>query len=213
MKERQGQIGVVVLLVFLSALALLWLVRDSVREAFVIPILYLFWLGKLVFNSLHQGIFWGLLLLAATILLLHGLRQRSQPGPAAQFRTMRQRRSWRVTHWANLVARTAPESSHDIYALSEFRRLIFSVWAYRAHRSPQEIEQAIKAGVLEPPPEFRAYFENGELQREPARRTLRRALDRLRSRFGGHESQHPLSSDPHLRLLIESLENDLEART
>ena len=87
------------------------------------------------------------------------------------------------------------------------------MWACRAHLSPQEIEQQIKAGVLEPPPELQFYFENSHGPRQPGRSALGQALDRLRARLGGHEPQSPLDADPHLRLLIESLENELEART
>jgi hypothetical protein len=212
-KKRQGQVGIVVLLVFLSALALLWLFRYTVRDTFVIPILYLLWLARLVFNSIHQVIFWGILFLAVAILLFYGLRRKSRSGSAVQRRMATQHRNWRVAHWAALVRRTSPESSHDIYARSEFRKLILSVWACRAHLSPQELEQEIKAGVLEPPSEIRSYFENNGGPGQPGRSTLRQALDRLRVRLGGHEPQSPLDADPHLRLLIESLENQLEAKT
>jgi hypothetical protein len=210
-KERQVGVPVVVLLVFLGTLVLLWFLRHSIRETLVIPILYLLWLGRLVFNSIHQAVFWGLLLLAAAILLLRGLRRRSQPGPAGARRTMRQHRSRRVAHWAVLVERTPLRSSHDIYALNEFRRLISAVWAYRAHLSPQEIERDIRSGVLDPPPELQLYFEDSAGPGEPGRGTIGRALDPLRSWFRGRRSQPPSSANAHLWSLIESLENDLEA--
>ena len=213
MKDRHGQLLLVGLLVFLVVLALLLLLRHAVRETFVIPLLYLVWLGNLIFKSIPQGVFWFLLFLVAAILLFSSLRRKSQPEPVLPPTRRRQQQSRRVAHWAALVKRTAgpaDESRRDAFALRTFRKLIVSVWAYRAHLSPREIERDIKSGLLEPPPECRFYFQDGGRSEEAGTRILRRALHRLRSVFRMRGSQASLSSNPHLHSLIKSLETEWE---
>lgn len=212
MRNRERRAYVVVGLVFLVALTVLVLQRDVLQQTFVIPILYLFWLGRLVFNSMHQNIFWAFLLLAVAILLLSSARRPSRPGPAAQRRQKKQGASQRVAHWASQVRRIGASSYRDLAAFREFRKLIYSVWAYRDNVSPEEIERDVRDGVLEPPPEFQFYFQSSNWSEEPERNLVKRELQRIRSRFRMDGTHLSPGSSPQLSRLIQSLENDLEVK-
>jgi hypothetical protein len=214
------------LTVFLAGLALLLLLRQTVREVFIIPVLYLAWLGIRIFRGIHQAVFWMLLFLVAAVLLFSSLRKRPQPRPAVTLAPKRREISRRVAHWARLVKRTAgaadtaearPRASQDVFALRSFARLIVSVLAYRAHVSPAELERDIRVGVLEPPADLRFYldFSNGSTSGEPGRTatlrgTVRGAALGLKSALRRLRSRPPLSSDLHLQALIRSLETEWE---
>jgi hypothetical protein len=200
----------VALLVFAVALALLLLLRQTVREAVVVPILYLAWLGNLVFRSIHQAIFWALFSLAVAVLLFTSLPRRSRPRRAATRPVGRAPENRRVATWAALAARLADESRADFFASREFRKLIVSVWAYRVNLSPMELESDIRSGVLEVPPEWRFYFQASPRPQEAHRGVLRRVLRRLRSAFRVGGPRPARSSYPHLHVLIQSLEAEQE---
>jgi hypothetical protein len=205
-ESRGTRIGIVFLLLFCIVLGLLLLVRGTVQETFVIPLLYLFWLGGLIFDSVPQAIFWGLLIVVVAILLIRSLTYRMAAGPAPDRGSRPEQANHRVARWAGLVRRTASGHSRDGFALNEFRKLIYSVWAYRANLSPDEIERQVASGALEVPPEFRFYIEDRGWADMPGRSVWERALRRLQALLGRDGSPSTESGDPQLSPMLESLE-------
>ncbi len=206
-EPRPTRFWIVFLLLFCAVLGLLLWARGAVRETVVIPILYLFWLGRLVLGSFPQAVFWGLLVLIAAILLARGLRRRPASGPAEDRAGRRQVENRRVAHWAALVRRTASARSRDGYALTEFRKLIFAAWAYRANLSPADVERDLASGVLEPPPEFQFYLQDPARSDPPDRTLWRRALGRLRALLRKDTAPSP---DPDLLSTLQALERMCE---
>jgi hypothetical protein len=209
-KSRHWVLYAVALVGFLSALAVLLFLRETVREAVVVPVLYLAWLGNLVFRSIHQAIFWAAFFLLALILLATSLWRRAGREQLVARAPGRRQKSGRVATWAALVARTADESRTDLFALRAFRRLITTVWAYQENVSPSEIEADVRSGALTPPAEWQFYFQSGARPEAMRSSVLRRTLRRLVSMFRARESRAGLSPESRLRSLIESLEAEQE---
>ncbi len=67
--QRYIPLGIVLLMT-----ALLVLVLDNFLQNVVLqPLLYVLWFGGLVLSSLHQSVFWGVLLVVALVLILRSL--------------------------------------------------------------------------------------------------------------------------------------------
>jgi hypothetical protein len=191
------------LLLFCLVMGLLLLARGPVRETFVIPLLYLYWLSSLIFGSLPQAVFWAVLLLVTVILLARVLSKRPAAEPAHDRGVRPQQANYRLAHWAALTRRTAGGQSRDFYALNEFRRLIYAAWAYRANLNPADIERDVASGVLQPPPEFEFYLQDSRWSEPLDTGLWRRALRRLRSLLGRDEAPSPA---PDLDAMLQSLE-------
>jgi hypothetical protein len=216
MKSRSRPLLVVLLLALTVAAMLLLVFRQGVREILVIPVLYATWVGGLIFKSLHQGVFWGLMLLVVGVLFAANLRRR--PGERAQTGRVvaPSRKSQRVAYWARQIQNNREEAFRKPNALNGLGRLIVSVWAFRANQSPLEIEQALEDGRLELPPELACFFEQEGGRRQaperdgPAwgRRTWRRVSALLRR----GDPPPPTPFEQQVDAMIQSLEDQLEGR-
>src|SRR5690606_26201445 len=71
-KTRIGLAALLTLLVF-GVLALLY--WDFIREAVVIPIYYMLWMGNLVLNAIPQGVYLGILILISMVIAVNTLRK------------------------------------------------------------------------------------------------------------------------------------------
>jgi hypothetical protein len=76
---------------------------NFLQEMIIQPLLYVLWFGGLVLSSLHQSVFWALLLLVALVLILRSLG-RGQPPPV----TVPEKRypsQGQVRRWMGLLER------------------------------------------------------------------------------------------------------------
>ena len=210
MKEMTKRTLAILVVIFLLTLIVLVIFRSTVQEIFIVPTLYLVWLANLIFNSIHQVIFWGILIFLAVVLLFRNLRQR--PG----FRRRRDRaagedqNNQRLSFWLNQMQINDGESQRDLYTLHEFRKLITSVWAYQLNMSPRELEQQLKARKIKPPPEWRRYFERDTLDETSEYGFFARLLGRVGNFFFKKEKITPSYFQLELESLIQSLEEQME---
>ncbi len=212
MKLQNRQIWMI-WLVFSITLAVLLIFRQTVRETFVIPMLYLFWVSRLVFNSLHQMVFWLILVAIVTGLLFGALRHQSRTRALAE-RTPGKpyEKNRRVAHWAGQIRRFRDGSFHNVRSLTEFRKLILAVWAYQNHLSPQEVEQAVMAGEMELPPALQVFFQEPGRPQISHTDRIERLIGRLRAFFQKNEPQPATEQVSPLYAMIETLENQLEVK-
>ena len=209
MANRRLQI-LIAILIFAVLVAVLVTFRDAVREKVLIPVAYLFWVAGLVFRSIHQNIFWVALVLLSMVLLLLGLRRKRSPLEASKSAERNRQRGQRVTHWAGQVRRLEDESLWDAISLREIRWLILTVVASQTHLSPPELEQAVRAGTFELPPETRSYFSDAERSEVRNGGALKRVFHRVKAWLNPRARQTNPAFEQQLRTLVESLETQLE---
>jgi hypothetical protein len=225
MSSRSRHVLLVVLLALIIAVTLLLVFRNSVREVFVIPLLYLVWLGGLIFNSVHQGVFWALLLVLVAILFANSLQRKPGTTPPIGRIVALPHKSRRVAYWAGQIARNENKSFYAPPALEGFRDLIIAVWASRTNRSPWEVERDIQAGRLQLPPELASFFQQeawwqsaGSDESSPNGHSSRRlegcerAWVWLRSLFRPDRAPAAGPFEQHVHSMIQTLENQLEAK-
>jgi len=203
----------VVLVVLLPISTVLLIVfRDAVRETIVVPLLYLAWLTELTFNSIHEAVFWGLLVALAAVLLFFSVRPKQEPKPPLHWASDTD--VWhgrRVTFWAKQIGHDGNDLFWGFQSASEFRKLILTVWAYRQHNSPPELEREIKGGAVELPPELRAYFEMDRRPYVVGQRYLDRAVGWLRSLVRRDNTASQTPSEAALEVAVRVLEAEFGA--
>jgi hypothetical protein len=198
---------VIVLTIFLT---------DFVREAIVVPISYILWLGNLVLKSISQILLWAWLPVIAFFIALRSLSTAKKDKPiriVSEAETRYPRRQ-RVDFWVIQI-----HQSHGYFGRTRFAehlgRLILDILAYQERITPWEIEQRIENGDLEVPPVVRSYLHEkrrrysegsgGLYQR--LRRWLKNAVTIL---IKGRSSVRPASHHPDLETVVAFLEKQLE---
>jgi hypothetical protein len=185
------------------------LLRDTVRTTIVVPLLYLVWLSELTFNSIHQAVFWGLLLALTVVGLFLGMRPKREARPPVHWAgEMPWQESRRVAFWARQFVRDGNELVWDFYAQLQFRKLILAVWAYRRRVGLADLEQKVKAGAVELPPELRAYFEQDRDSSVAPLRYVERVVSRLRALVGSTDAA-PSASEAALDVAVRMLETEV----
>jgi len=151
-----------VLFILLSVAFLFW-ARDIVREVVVLPLSYLFWVIGVLVNYLPQLFFWIILLLIAGRIALTSLSRkkkenqdtpRSIPDPAN-----RPVIQGRVAFWVSRVEYL--NSGRGEYFTSSFHsavgKMLLDLIAYRYRLPPKQVEERIRAGTLDLPPDIQEY--------------------------------------------------------
>jgi len=91
--RRYLPLGVLILITLVLAVALDNFLRDVILQ----PLLYAFWIGGLIVASLHQSVFWGVLLVVALLLFVRSLGrgpQKPATVPEKRYATQGQVRRW-----------------------------------------------------------------------------------------------------------------------
>jgi len=178
MKDKQILLTIVA--VFLLTLVLLIFFRDTVVNIFVIPLLYLFWLGDLILKSIDQRYIWWFMLGVMVIIVLRGLLQQQKRNDTSSRVVYRQRQTQRVSFWIAQLRRMASGTYPEEYSKYELRKLILSVLGHSVNLSPREIEQRLKNGEFELPPEIQSGFQPNQENSIQANKSF---LSRLRQRI------------------------------
>jgi len=209
MKDKQILLTMVAF--FLLALVLLLFFRDTVVNIFVIPLLYLFWLGDLILKSIDQRYLWWFLLGVMVIIALRGLLQQQRQNDTSSRVSYRQRQTQRVSFWSAQLRRISSGTYPEEYSKYELRKLILFVLGYSVNLSPGEIEQRLKKGEFELPLEVQPGFQFNQKDSTQAKNTfLSRILQRIRL-FSFRKS--PANSDKvsqEIEETIQYLEKQLE---
>lgn len=152
--------------IILSAVLLFW-ARDVIRELVVNPISYLVWLFGILIRVTPQIFFWLSLLVISLMIAyrsvsakrkvyaqLPGVLPEQATGPAS---------SGRVEYWANKVhlmrnARSAYFQSTFHLALN---RLLINLLAHRYRVAANQVEERVREGWIDLPPDIREYLLEG----------------------------------------------------
>jgi hypothetical protein len=158
-------------------LAALILLQPGLWANLVAPVTQVFWLLLRVLLSVHQKLYWGLLLFAAGVywyVRLIGRLETRQEESAPQINNTLES----VEHWRAMMALTQYESDRPNSLKQELAALLVAIAAAKQH-DPAGIElyDAFRRGRIPLPPETRAFLFPAEPQ--GARSSLRQVLRRL----------------------------------
>lgn len=179
-----------------AVIALALSLRDIVREVFAGPLGYALYVAGLLWRSVPQGVFLGLLIALGILIALNSLGGRSgEAGLPAAGAPSDDARLSRMRVWTRYLS----EFGRSDYAREkmrlEMRALILSALAVLERSTPVEIERRILSGALETPAEVadivlagraRAAADgDGALRGRLRRSPLARLAQALRQRMAG----------------------------
>jgi hypothetical protein len=190
-------------LVLLMAAPLVLVLRDFAREAIVVPLLYVLWLGRLLFRSIPQPLLWSLFLTLALLVVARSLGGRE--GPARGMREAQAESPGRVRVWARRI-QLADRGDYSRWRLAHYlRTLILDVLAHRERLTPEQLRRRLETGEVHAPPAVQAYLQAGLMPMPSGPLGL---LSRLRQQFRSRAQVSLL--DPSLESAVQFLENQLE---
>jgi hypothetical protein len=189
MSARSIALGLALLLAGLVAL----IVTGSINDVVIVPLLFLWWAARLLYESLPQALLWAVLVLIAVLLVAKSLAWHSAPLPAADPGLPT---AGRVSDWARIL-RGSMRDEHGRWQLAQrLSQLTVEALAFREQRPVHEVSRAIDDGSLDIDPQLRAYLRAGSLPYAP--------MPRYRRRFGRprQDTPHadPLAVDPQLAI-------------
>jgi hypothetical protein len=190
-------------LVLLMAAPLVLVLRDFAREAIVVPLLYVLWLGRLLFRSIPQPLLWSLFLTLVLLVAARSLGGRE--GPARGMREAQAESPGRVRVWARRI-QLADRGDYSRWRLAHYlRTLILDVLAHRERLTPEQLRRRLETGEVHAPPAVQAYLQAGLMPMPSGPLGL---FSRLRHRLRSRARPSPLDSG--LESAVQFLENQLE---
>ncbi|RMF25951.1 MAG: hypothetical protein D6759_20525, partial [Chloroflexi bacterium] len=146
-------------LALILTVALTLLLRGLVRELIILPLLQLYWVARILLESVPQLLLWGLFV-GLAFLIAGGSLLRWQ---REQERTESERRPHpgRVATWARWI-RQAEEGDYSRWRLAhQLGGLALDLLAYRQQCPQEQVKRQLEEGTLAMPPEVRAYLRAG----------------------------------------------------
>jgi len=170
-------------LILLVALLLSPVLRGLVRDIIVVPVLYVFWIGRFIVEAIPQSGLWSCFLIVTLIILSIGIvgkrRTKRDPPP------LKQAYKGHVDGWARLLRRAEQDDYYKWRLAQQLQKLTLQAIANNNGQSLKETRQQLRRGELDMPPEIEAYFQAslqslGNLSRRkrfPGSKTAPSALD------------------------------------
>lgn len=153
MSERWPSLALLLLL----AAALAYVAQDFVDRAIVTPLLYFYWLGRLLWAAIPQAVVWGLFLLVAAVITGRSLWQRRTRPQRMQL--LATPPSGRIDTWLRLIERADQELYYRWQLAQQLRQLTLGALAHDQRLSRREVRQKLRENDLGLPPEVQAYFQ------------------------------------------------------
>jgi hypothetical protein len=201
MNNRLALPALILLLLGLLALVL----TGAMQELVVIPLLYLFWLMRVLFESIPQVVLWiGFLVIVAIV----AWRSLAGPRPVPLARQPAPSSRAPVAGWATIFER----ATHDDYArqmlAQRLGQLAFELQANQERPLSESIWQHLHDESLDFPPDVRAYFQAGVRMYQPLPTFWRRWWARI---SGQAPRADPLDLDPEqvVRFLEEQMPREI----
>jgi len=195
LRNRLALIAATLLLTAILALAL----PDLTREAIVVPIWYVIWMGQLLFRAIPQALLWALLFTIALVVAVRSLRKRPQFEEKPEIEPI-------YTGQVHVLLRWIQHREKRGYCkhrlAQHLGRLTLETLAHQRQLTSGEIKWHL--GSLDAPPEVRAYLQAG-LTPTPSRPGGR--LSRLLDRLGWRRATSPLDLDPEI--VVQFVERQL----
>ena len=151
MRKRLLLIGLLLLPVVLMAIV----IQGFVRDVIVVPLFYVFWLLRLLFESISQVLLWGLFIIFVVIVAGRSLVKRV---PRLQVRPAEERQRGRVEEWLRLIQQTNQGAFGKWRLANALEQLAVDVLASQERLEPREIRRRLENGTLEVSPEVLAYL-------------------------------------------------------
>ena len=191
--------------VLILAIPLTLALNGVARDVIATPVLYIFWIARLVLLSVPQTVIWALLLALALVAGLKGIDSGWRPGRRAA--TAETGHPGRVATWARWIQH-APHGNYSKWHLShEFGSLMLDVLSTRDRLTRRQFRQRLEAGELSMPPEIQAYLLAGV---QPVSSKPSRLFARLAQRRVQGAQTSPLDLDPES--VVRFLEDQLEVQ-
>lgn len=172
---------------------------NFLQEMIIQPLLYIFWFGGLVLSSLHQSVFWSLLLLVVLVLILRSLGR--GPNVPVTVPEKRYPTQGQVRRWMGLLERAESQRFARWNLAQSLRKLAQETLnpddRQGRGKRPIDFEQSLRPDIAE-------YF-NAKL---PPAQGLS-LLQRLQIKPTGSSNpvpSHPLDLDPEV--VVAFLENE-----
>lgn len=187
--------------ILLGVVLLALLLRGVVRQAVLMPLLYTWWVGRLLYRSVPQLVFWVLFMVGALLILWRSLFRRAGDPPKTTGVVLEERMG-PVQTWARWLRR-ARSSYYSRWRLARLlAELTQEILIYQNQMTPTDARQSLEMGSLEAPPEVRAYLQAGQGRRYFTR------FSELAYRLSGRGRHSPLELDPERA--VQFLEERLE---
>ncbi len=160
------------------ALPLMFMLKDFVREAIVLPFAYQAWIVGIVVDALPQGLFLGAAVLIGILIAGRSLRRSRTTVQSVQARTHRSDGSVRI--WLERVDRvSAGTYSRDRFGHYIGQFLLRAI-AYEERLSAREVRHHFDSGGIDLPESVRGYLDLTQQPASPGRRTwFQRVKQRL----------------------------------
>lgn len=204
--------------------AMIFWARDIIREVIVLPLSYIFWVLGIIVRVTPQIFFWIVVLLIIVQVAWRALVVRKKA-------TMLSTRvlvdevppaisSGRAAYWARKVEML--QTGHSSYYASTFHNalthLLVDTLSYRYREPVREVEEHLKNGTLDVPPEVRAYFLSHGSRQEGVyhgffRGLLQSLIEKARDlweRVAARQDTGAAPVDPQLAFILNYLEDELE---
>jgi hypothetical protein len=144
-------------LVLLLAAILAFMVQDIINQVLVKPLLYLFWVGRLILATLPQSLIWGVFLLGAVLITWANLFKRRRRGLRSPIRKAQP--SGRVETWLKLIQQAQHETYYKWQLAQQLRKLTLGALAHDERLTRHEIRQRLATNALALPPDIQAYLQ------------------------------------------------------
>ena len=199
-------------IVFIAIVVFAIIYREPLIEVVLVPILYILWLGNLIFKSFDQRCIW-LLALVITLLVSLSLSRSKQKQPKANLK-LPQRRDLavgRIRFWQGQIRVGSSSVYARTYRRSELRQLTFKVLAYQDNCSIEEVRTRLRSGQLQVPAEVRYVLgleipDDDPTHAQNRIERIQQTFERFLERFFTSE----FIPDPRLVKVAEYLESKME---
>jgi hypothetical protein len=186
-------------LILLFAAPLVIVLHGFARKVIVVPLMYIFWAGHHIFQSIPQSILWALFLAIAILTSLKSLVKPQKPNDIVK--DVEKENLGQVSLWA--------ERFHmkNEWTISRYlKELVVTALAYNRQQSHKKIREDIESGELDTSSEIQALLKLGFKRiPESSHRSFLRYLFRPRSR-----KKIALSLEFEPEKVVKFLENQLE---
>lgn len=191
------------LLLALPLIALVaYLLMGPVREYLVKPVIYTFRLAQVLYESLPQMVWWGVLLLFLAIFTIRLLSEKLGSTSSGSAQIVEGRLS-RATAWSRWFDRSRRGDYSRWLVARQLTSLAVDLFALQERLPTDQVRQYLREGRLALPPEVQAYLEMGlDIP------SYRHYSDLL-SLFRSSHTASPLDQDPEI--VVRFLEDRYES--
>ncbi len=202
-------LSLILVVVIFSVISLIY--WDFIRDAVVMPVYYVIWLGDLLLKSIPQEVY---------LVILIGLCIVMGVTTVAKIRTQRLAESGerqrpiggtRYLFWRKIYSHIDSSQFARNHFASETRRLILAILSHQEGVDVFEVERMIVNGDLPVPKTVRNLILKQEIKSPiKPQKAIEGVIDRLRNLILGEDSELDLQIDPQTDEIVSFIEQRLE---